>query len=60
MLGAAYQAKHGLLKDTADFFELTKSVPQPELICEPYSDAGEIYGSMVERFRNIVNELTQK
>lgn len=60
MLGAAYQAKHGLLKDKGNFFELTSMVPEPELVCEPYSDAGDIYGPMVERFRSIVNDLTDK
>lgn len=59
MLGAAYQAKHGLCKDTDNFFNLTVTVPEPELICTPYTDAADIYLPMVERFRQIVKELTK-
>lgn len=57
MLGAAYQAKHGLCKNTDNFFNLTATVAEPELICKPYSDAADIYPPMVERFRQIVKEL---
>lgn len=60
MLGAAYQAKHGLLKDTANFFDLTSTIPEPKLICEPYNDATEIYEPMMERFRKIVKELEEQ
>lgn len=59
MFGAAYQAKHGLLKDTGNYFNLTATALAPELICEPYSDAVDIYPPMVQRFREIVKELTE-
>lgn len=59
MFGAAYQAKHGLLKDTDNFFNLTATAPEPELVCEPYSDAAEIYPPMVQRFREIITDLTK-
>lgn len=60
MFGAAYQAKHGLLKNTDNFFNLTATAPKPELVCQPYGDAAEIYAPMVDRFRNILKELTKE
>lgn len=60
MFGAAYQAKHGLLKGTDNFFNLTATAPKPELFCEPYGDAADIYPPMVERFRNILKGLTNE
>lgn len=60
MLGGAYQAKHGLLKETSNYLEITSVLSAPVLACEPYADAAEIYGPMVERYRNIIKELVQK
>ncbi|KAJ3650324.1 hypothetical protein Zmor_022019 [Zophobas morio] len=57
MLGAAYQAKHGLLGKHSNYVEVTSCLPPPRLICEPYADAAEIYEPMVERYRKIVSSL---
>ncbi|EEZ98930.1 xylulose kinase [Tribolium castaneum] len=53
MLGAAYQAKHGLLGSQSNYFEITSCLPPPRLICQPYSDASEIYEPMVARYRKL-------
>lgn len=58
MLGAAFQAKHGLLHDSKTYMEITSTVPEPHLICKPFADAEEIYRPMVNRYRQIVKELT--
>lgn len=47
MLGAAYQAKHGLLRSEGankaeTFLDITKCLPPPTLACTPYSDAAEV------------------
>lgn len=42
MLGGAYQAKHGLLRGNKTFQEITESLPEPKLICEPYQDAESV------------------
>ncbi|KAJ8970915.1 hypothetical protein NQ314_000965 [Rhamnusium bicolor] len=57
MLGAAYNAKLGLLSKTTSHSEVTSCLPEPELACEPYSDAADIYGPMVERYRSIIHHL---
>lgn len=57
MLGAAYQAKYGLLANEKTYNEITSCLPEPELACEPYKDAAEIYDPMVERYRDIVKSL---
>lgn len=57
MLGAAYQAKHGLLQDSSNYSEITSCLPPPELACEPYGDAAEIYEPMLERYRAIIKNL---
>ncbi|KAF2900905.1 hypothetical protein ILUMI_05310 [Ignelater luminosus] len=59
MLGAAYQAKIGLLGKESTYEEVTSCLPPPKLACEPYQDAEDIYGAMVKRYRNIVAALTQ-
>jgi xylulokinase len=59
MLGAAYQAKHGFLGEESNYREVTSSLPPPRLICEPYADAAEIYGSMIARYRTIEAFLLQ-
>lgn len=41
-LGAAYQAKHGLLRDKLSFDEITKDLPEPVLVCKPYDDAESV------------------
>ncbi|XP_018321310.1 xylulose kinase [Agrilus planipennis] len=58
MLGAAYQAKHGL-SDENDYEKITSVLTPPQLVCEPYPDAPEIYDPMVDRYRTIVNKLLQ-
>lgn len=60
MLGGAYQAKHGLLKHTSNYVDITSVLHPPALACEPYGDAAEIYAPMVQRYRDIVKELVQK
>ncbi|KAJ8917192.1 hypothetical protein NQ315_012684 [Exocentrus adspersus] len=59
MLGAAYQAKHGLLAGSSTYTEITSSLPEPELACQPYGDADEVYAPMVQRYRSIIQELTK-
>lgn len=39
MMGAAYQAKHGLLRDNCSFQEITHCLPELTLVCQPYDDA---------------------
>ncbi|KAE8745272.1 hypothetical protein FOCC_FOCC008064 [Frankliniella occidentalis] len=60
MLGAAYQAKHGLLGGEATFSELTASLPPPTLVCSPYKDASQIYDPMVTRYRKIIEEIVKE
>ncbi|CAH1970342.1 unnamed protein product [Acanthoscelides obtectus] len=60
MIGAGYQAKHGLLKPSMSYGDMIYNLPQPELACEPYPDAAEIYTPMVERYRSIVKDLIRK
>ncbi|CAH0553307.1 unnamed protein product [Brassicogethes aeneus] len=57
MLGAAYQAKHGLLQDSSTFTEITACLPPSELACAPFSDAADIYEPMLERYRMIIKNL---
>ncbi|VEN36043.1 unnamed protein product [Callosobruchus maculatus] len=60
MVGAGYQAKHGLVKSSMTYEDMISNLPQPELACEPYHDANEIYTPMVERYRSIVEDLIKK
>nr|CAI5863420.1 unnamed protein product [Callosobruchus analis] len=53
-LGAGYQAKHGLMKSSLSYEDMMSSLPDPELACEPYHDAEEVYTPMVERYRSIL------
>lgn len=39
VMGAAYQAKHGLYRDKQSFEQITKCLPEPKLVCQPYNDA---------------------
>lgn len=59
MLGAAYQAKHGLFAGRTTFSKMTASLPEPELACQPFSDAAEVYGPMLQRYRGIIQELVK-
>lgn len=60
MLGGAYQAKHGLLYGKKTFQEITKCLPEPQLVCQPYKDAETIYKPMISRYRKIVEDLLKK
>lgn len=60
MLGAAYQAKHGLLFGKQSYDEITSTLPEPQLVCKPYPDAEAVYFPMVQRYRAIVKELTSE
>lgn len=40
MMGAAYQAKHGLLQNNFD--EITRCLPEFTLVCQPYDDAESV------------------
>lgn len=59
MLGAAYQAKHGLLSEKNYYCEITSCLPPPRLICQPYPDARDIYEPMVARYRRLEAALLQ-
>lgn len=59
MLGAAYQAKHGVVRNSQSFQEIVSTVPKPALACEPADDADKIYTPMVERYRSIIKQLTK-
>ncbi|XP_008557575.1 xylulose kinase [Microplitis demolitor] len=60
VLGAAYLAKYALHKDKNNFKEITKYIPEPKLVCSPYSDAESIYKPMVARYRRIVAQLLEQ
>ncbi|XP_046682391.1 uncharacterized protein LOC124368908 [Homalodisca vitripennis] len=55
VLGAAYQAKHGLLHGTGS--NITKCLPQPALACSPYTDADQVYRPMMERYCKFIQEI---
>ncbi|KAG8330811.1 hypothetical protein J6590_054099 [Homalodisca vitripennis] len=58
VLGAAYQAKHGLLHGAgSSFSDITKCLPQPVLACSPYADADQVYRPMMERYRKFIQEI---
>lgn len=42
MMGAAYQAKHGLLRNKCNFDEIVKCLPELTLVCQPYDDAESV------------------
>jgi len=42
MMGAAYQAKHGLLQNNCSFDEITCCLPELTLVCQPYDDAESV------------------
>ncbi|CAG5106525.1 Similar to XYLB: Xylulose kinase (Homo sapiens) [Cotesia congregata] len=60
VLGAAYLAKYALHRDKNNFQEITKYIPEPQLLCTPYSDAESIYKPMVARYRRIVAQLLKQ
>ncbi|KAG8036989.1 hypothetical protein G9C98_004311 [Cotesia typhae] len=60
VLGAAYLAKYALHRDKNNFQEITKYIPEPKLLCTPYSDAESIYKPMVARYRRIVAQLLKQ
>ncbi|EZA55801.1 hypothetical protein DMN91_011506 [Ooceraea biroi] len=60
MMGAAYQAKHGLLRATCSFDEITRCLPELTLMCQPYDDAESIYKPMTVRYRKIVAQILKK
>lgn len=60
MMGAAYQAKHALLRKESNFEEVTQCLPEPTLVCRPYDDAESIYKAMVARYRKIVDQIVKK
>lgn len=51
MMGAAYQAKHGLLQNKSSFDEIICSLPELTLVCKPYDDAESV--SKTNKFLNI-------
>ncbi|XP_044738718.1 xylulose kinase-like isoform X2 [Chrysoperla carnea] len=57
VLGASYQAKHGLYCKEKSYDEITSVLTPPTLVCEPFKDAPELYDPMVLRYRNILNTL---
>ncbi|XP_011630604.1 xylulose kinase isoform X2 [Pogonomyrmex barbatus] len=60
MMGAAYQAKHGLLRNNCSFDEITRCLPELTLVCQPYNDAESIYKPMTIRYRKIINQILKK
>uniref|UniRef100_A0A0C9REN4 Xylulose kinase n=1 Tax=Fopius arisanus TaxID=64838 RepID=A0A0C9REN4_9HYME len=42
VLGGAYQAKHALHRHESSFEQITSSIPEPTLLCRPYSDAESV------------------
>ncbi|KAK2575698.1 hypothetical protein KPH14_012088 [Odynerus spinipes] len=60
MMGAAYQAKHGLLRNEFSFEEITACLPEPTLVCRPYDDAESIYRPMTQRYRKLVERIIHK
>ncbi|XP_015183446.1 PREDICTED: xylulose kinase isoform X3 [Polistes dominula] len=60
MMGAAYQAKHGLLRNECNFEEITACLPEPKLVCRPYDDAESIYRPMTQRYRKLVERIMKK
>lgn len=60
MMGAAYQAKHALLRNKLNFDEITRCLPEPTIVCKPYADAESIYKSMVTRYRMLVEKILNK
>lgn len=59
MLGAAYQAKHGLADSKTKFSDLTATLPPPTLVCSPFKDAPQIYDPMVVRYRKLIKEIVK-
>lgn len=60
MMGAAYQAKHGLLRNEFSFEEITACLPEPILVCQPYDDAESIYKPMTQRYRKLIHRIIQE
>ncbi|KAB0790713.1 hypothetical protein PPYR_14841 [Photinus pyralis] len=58
-IGSAYHAKIGLLGNEKTYQEITACLPEPELVCTPYSDAADIYEPMLKRYRNIIQMLVK-
>lgn len=42
MMGAAYQAKYGLLQNNCSFDEITRCLPELTPVCQPYDDAESV------------------
>ncbi|KAJ8684028.1 hypothetical protein QAD02_019820 [Eretmocerus hayati] len=57
MMGAAYRAKHALFREKLKFDDILQSLPEPKLVCRPYDDAERIYGPMVQRYRQLIEQL---
>ncbi|XP_047358248.1 xylulose kinase isoform X4 [Vespa velutina] len=60
MMGAAYQAKHGLLRNKNSFEDITASLPEPTLVCRPYDDAESIYRPMTQRYRKLIERVIKR
>ncbi|XP_028049101.2 xylulose kinase isoform X1 [Monomorium pharaonis] len=60
MMGAAYQAKHGLLRNNCSFDEIIRSAPELTLVCQPYDDAESIYKPMTLRYRKIIDQILKR
>ncbi|XP_043674202.1 xylulose kinase isoform X1 [Vespula pensylvanica] len=60
MMGAAYQAKHGLLRNESNFEEITASLPEPTVVCRPYDDAESIYRPMTQRYRKLIERIIKR
>ncbi|XP_063216582.1 xylulose kinase-like isoform X2 [Bacillus rossius redtenbacheri] len=60
VLGAAYQAKYGLVADNMTFQEMTECIPPPQQACCPYADAAQVYSPMVKRYRKIIATIANE
>ncbi|XP_050539428.1 xylulose kinase isoform X3 [Daktulosphaira vitifoliae] len=61
VLGAAYQAKHGIMRNQnsgGDFFHSVVNTVKPaKLACSPHKDAYETYTPMVVQYNNIMKQI---
>lgn len=55
MMGAAYQAKHGLLHNNCSFDEIIRCLPEPTPVCKPYDDAESVSKISLKKFSYCYN-----
>lgn len=55
MIGAAIQAKRA-----HNSVENSSSILPPKLVCQPFSDAEDVYAPMITRYKSIIANLINK